>query len=488
MNGECREGSKVDQAVVDNSSPAGIWRQGIATRTADSANPNGQPGRLLSDRFRCPENGAHFVETARLAHDAGYFQFGTDAVCYGRCSGGRPAKTVTDSLHDVLDDVFIDTSSVYLPFDPVQILDNLRSEHYRHALPTLKRLPLSQLLRSIYYAVRPVLGVSVRKYFQKVYFRGWDKIPFPQWPVDTTIENIFEHLMVLSMKSTGTVKVPFVWFWPNGAPSCTILTHDVETPAGLSFCPRLMDLNDSFGIKSSFQIIPEKRYNVSQSALESIQSRGFEVNVHDLNHDGHLMNDQNEFLRRAQRINAYGRRFGAKGFRSAVMYRNIDWFSALEFSYDMSVPNVAHLDPQQGGCCTVFPYFIGEILELPATTLQDYSLFHVLADYSTRIWREQVSRIQAKNGLISFIVHPDYIIEDAPRRVYIELLQYLTGLRSSGETWIALPNEAASWWRLRSRMALVKAGGEWRVTGNGSERARVAYAVLENDTLSYELD
>jgi hypothetical protein len=139
-----------------------------------------------------------------------------------------------------------------------------------------------------------------------------------------------------------------------------MITHDVETSAGLAFCGALMDLNDSFGIKTSFHIIPENRYQASPEFLENIRSRGFEIDVHDLNHDGFLMSDRDEFLRRAERINSYGRQFGARGFRSAVMYRNVDWYDALDFSYDMSVPNMAHLDPQQGGCCTIFPYFIGK--------------------------------------------------------------------------------------------------------------------------------
>jgi hypothetical protein len=40
----------------------------------------------------------------------------------------------------------------------------------------------------------------------------------------------------------------------------------------------------------------------------------------------------------------------------------------------MSVPNVGHLEVQRGGC-TVMPYFIGRIVELPVTTSQDYSVF-----------------------------------------------------------------------------------------------------------------
>ncbi len=479
-------GSQVFQPAVDAASAYGTQRQDITT-DADSAKPNGGAGKLLSDRFRCPENGTDFLVATDLSPSPGYFQLGSDAICYGQCSFRLPAVAVTDSLHDALHDVVTDAFSVQFPFDPVQVIDNLRLERYSQTSPIGKTLSSNHVLRSMYYAIRPALGVFVRKHIQKLYFRGWDKIPFPKWPVDTTVENVFEQLLALSMKSRAVTRVPFIWFWPDRSPSCTMVTHDVETSAGLDFCVQLMDLDDSFGIKSSFQVIPEKRYTPSQSALENIRARGFEVNVHDLNHDGHLMNNRHEFLSRVERINAYGRKFGALGFRSAMMYRNTDWYDALDFSYDMSIPNMAHLEPQHGGCCTVLPFFIGKILELPLTTIQDYSLFHILGDYSIRLWKEQISRIRRKSGLISFIVHPDYIINQAARRVYAELLRYLCELQSRGETWIALPGEIAAWWRLRSELTLVDVGGFWQIKGEGSERATLAYAVLDNDRISYEL-
>jgi hypothetical protein len=153
----------------------------------------------------------------------------------------------------------------------------------------------------------------------------------------------------------------------------------------------------------------------------------------------------------------------------------------------MSIPNVAHLDPQRGGCCTVLPFFIGNVVELPVTTIQDYSLFRILGDYSTRLWREQISKIRAKHGLMSFIIHPDYIICEKAQKVYSELLLHLTELRSKGETWIALPMEVAAWWRMRSQMEVVGEEGCWRIEGEGSERAHLAFAVLENDSIVYEV-
>jgi len=169
------------------------------------------------------------------------------------------------------------------------------------------------------------------------------------------------------------------------------------------------------------------------------------------------------------------------------MYREQRWYDAFEFFYDMSVPNVAHLEPQRGGCCTVMPFFIGDILELPLTTTQDYSLFHILGDYSISLWKEQIDQIMSNNGLVSVIAHPDYLIEQRARAVYVELLGHLSRLRAERNLWIALPGEVDHWWRSRQVMSLVPHGDAWRINGPGSERARVGYARLEGDRLAYEV-
>jgi hypothetical protein len=459
----------------------------VGALTADSASISLEVGQLLTDQFRLAGDVADFTVREELSRDSGYFRLGPAAICYGQCSSGAPARSVTEPLHDAREQVVINRSSVQLPFDPVQVLNNLRCERYYTANVT-KMHAANSPLRRMYYLARPFIGSRVRRQLQKLHFQGWDKAHFPKWPVDTTVDNILEALMVYSMKARKVTSVPFIWFWPNRATSCTVVTNDVETVAGRDFCPHLMDLNDSFGIKSSFQVVPEKRYPVPESFLENIRERGFEVNVQDLNHDGRLFSDRQEFLRRVERINCYAEKFAARGFRAAVLYRNPDWYDALDFSYDMSIPNVAHLEAQRGGCCTVLPFFIGNVLELPVTTTQDYSLFHVLNDYSIRLWKEQISLIRGKHGLISFIIHPDYIIDDKARCVYRELLHYLADLRSQGETWIPLPGEVADWWRLRSKLRLVKTGNSWRIEGQGSERASVAYAILRDEKIEYEFN
>jgi len=305
--------------------------------------------------------------------------------------------------------------------------------------------------------------------------------------VDTTVEDICDRLLLLSMEAKGVERVPFVWFWPDGASACLMMTHDVETEAGRDHCEELMDVDDSFGIKASFQIVPEKRYAVSPNLLESVRNRGFDVGIQDLNHDGRLFDSKEEFLRRVKIINRYGREYGAKGFRAAALYRRPEWYEAFEFAFDMSVPNAAHLDPQHGGCCTVTPYFIGDVLELPVTTIQDYTLFHLLNERSIDLWKTQVGLILKKNGLASFIVHPDYVMEHDTISVYESLLGYLRELHEKTPVWFALPTDVDSWWRARNKMSVVKDGNSWWIKGDDAGRAVLAYAKNVDGNLVYEL-
>jgi len=141
----------------------------------------------------------------------------------------------------------------------------------------------------------------------------------------------------------------------------------------------------------------------------------------------------------------------------------------------------------RGGCCTVMPYFIGKIVELPVTTSQDYTLFHILKDYSIDLWKQQLELIRERNGLMSIITHPDYLLEERGIDVYSRLLNYLRGLTERHKIWAALPGEVDSWWRSRSEMKLIRKNNKWEISGPEKERARVAYAVLNGGKLVYEV-
>lgn len=417
----------------------------------------------------------------------GFFHFGEGLICYGRSESGV-AETVAGSREfDASRGVNSDNGRPLLPFCFGEVIDNLRRERYREKMtPGREAFATTESIRTLYYFMRKWLPVSVRRQLQRAYFHDWKRLPFPAWPVDFTVDRLHEQFLRLLMESSGLDKLPFIWFWPEGAPSCLMMTHDVETSAGRDFTAQLMDLDDSYGIKASFQVIPEGRYPVSDRYVAEIRGRGFEFNIHDLNHDGHLYRERGEFLRRAAKINGYVRHYGSQGFRAGAMYRNQDWYDAFEFSYDMSVPNVAHLEPMRGGCCTVMPYFVGKIVELPLTLAQDYSIFHVLNDYSITLWEQQMALIKERHGLMSFITHPDYLIEPRARMVYEQLLAKLTEMVTKEGVWAARPGEVDRWWRARSQMRVVARGDHWEIEGPQSSKARLAFAVVNNGRLAYE--
>lgn len=439
----------------------------------------------LGRYFKCPNPLFEFEIERTSPKSAGFFQFGRDTICYGRSSQRALSDTPNRELPDLSKQVLVNDRGVVFPFDPEEIVQNLRQERY---VASAKYAQNDGLVRDLYYAMRPWMPLGFRKYLQRLYLRGWDRLPFPQWPVDRTVDRLLQKLMIIALKSKRLESVPFIWFWPDGANACAIMTHDVEAVPGKNFCSRLMDIDDSFRIPASFQIVPEVRYPVEPEFLNDIRSRGFEINVQDLNHDGRLFQHRDEFERRVKAINQYGKEYQACGFRSAVLYRKQEWFDLLDFEYDTSVPSVAHLDPQRGGCCTIMPYFVGGLLELPVTATQDHSLFNVLHDFTTNLWEQQTQYILRHHGLMNFIVHPDYILGDKAQDTFKRLLGLLATLRQDRGVWIPLPREVNRWWRLRDQMTLTRKGDRWVIEGKGSERARVAFASLHGDELVYSFD
>lgn len=436
-------------------------------------------GDVLDAHFR-PFGGTSVGLSGPLSNVPGYFRYrGTTG--YGRCAGALP------SPHPGAAPALAPGEAGALPFDLTEVVENLRRERYQQRSPSLfGTVAGSEVIRSAYYAVRPLLGVGFRKHLQRLRLRDWRRIAFPSWPVDTSVDDLLEQGLYEEMQRRQVRELPFVWYWPEGAPGALVMTHDVESAAGAARCDAIMDLDDARGIKASFQIVPETHVDRG-GLLERIRRRGFGLNVHDFNHDGELFRSYARFRSRAPEIARHAREMGCRGFRSGSMYRRQEWFGELGIAYDMSVPNGAHLEPQRGGCCTVHPYFVGGVLELPLTTTQDYSLFHILGDYSLDLWQAQARRVLARHGLLSFIVHPDYVGEPRARAVFEDLLDWLSRLREETGVWAALPDEIESWWRLRSRMSVVRRPDGWVVEGRGSERARVAWAVREGSRLTYRI-
>jgi hypothetical protein len=211
------------------------------------------------------------------------------------------------------------------------------------------------LVRNCYYSLRQALPPAIRLLIHRWVYRRRLLEPFPSWPLDCSVDQILESLMQAAIQASGQREVRFIWFWPDGHRAAMMMTHDVETELGVSHCDMLMNLDESFGIKAAFQVVPEGRYEGVDKLIADIRARGFEANIHDLDHDGRLYESVQLFKQRARKINEHGQRYGLKGFRAGSMHRNQNWFNLLDFDYDMSVPNVAHMEPQGAGAVPSCP-------------------------------------------------------------------------------------------------------------------------------------
>src|SRR5438445_8657782 len=153
------------------------------------------------DYFRCPENLVEFELAGRLSEEPGYFSFGPETICYGHSLSGFRSPCAAGPLYEALSDVTADGGTVRLPLDPNDIIENLRCERYSTHANGKTRLTGRPLVRSLYYWLRPLLGVAVRKHAQRAYLSDWKQIPFPRWPVDRTVERFLERLLILSIKA-----------------------------------------------------------------------------------------------------------------------------------------------------------------------------------------------------------------------------------------------------------------------------------------------
>ncbi len=310
------------------------------------------------------------------------------------------------------------------------------------------------LARRIYYILKPYLPWRMRISLRRFVARRILSKSRSVWPVNT-----------------GAATPPAGWTgWPEGKKFAVVLTHDVEGPKGVSLCRELADLEKSLGFRSSFNFIPEGTYKVSPELRHWLAENGFEIGVHDLNHDGHLYSSHSGFLEKADRINRYIDQWGASGFRGGFMLRNLDWIHHLDIKYDASTFDTDPFEPQPDGTGTIFPFWIstpgghahrngstvaparaGGYCELPYTLPQDSTLFLVLQESTSDIWRQKADWIASHGGMILVNVHPDYLpIKGCPRKTakavkdhYADLLKHLSS--NYGDTfWHPLPREMAA--------------------------------------------
>ena len=174
--------------------------------------------QALLDYYRLPADLLDGISatTDPTPGDVGFFQFGADNICYGRNRSGVAADVAGSAEFDASKDVRSDGKTICVPFEFAEVVENLRRERYRQNMaPGTQSFVASKPIRWLYYLIREWIPISVRRQLQRVYLRDWKELPFPAWPVDFTVDNLHEKFLRLLMETSGTKKVPFIWFWPR---------------------------------------------------------------------------------------------------------------------------------------------------------------------------------------------------------------------------------------------------------------------------------
>jgi peptidoglycan/xylan/chitin deacetylase (PgdA/CDA1 family) len=277
------------------------------------------------------------------------------------------------------------------------------------------------LLNKIFYTIKPLiprhLQILVRRQIATYKRKRCSNI----WPIDPS-----------------SAQAPNGWKgWSDQKQFALILTHDVDTAKGHDRCYELMDLEEKLGFRSSFNFVPE-RYKVSFQLIKDLKKRGFEVGVHGLKHDGKLYLNRRTFEQRAKTINAYINDWECTGFRSPSMHCNLYWLQDLDIEYDLSTFDTDPFEPQPIGVSTIFPFCVNDessgkrYIELPYTMPQDFTLFILLKERNTNIWKKKIDWIAEKGGMALINTHPDYMnfdnknrFDEYPVEYYVDLLKYV---------------------------------------------------------------
>ena len=307
---------------------------------------------------------------------------------------------------------------VRLPFDLSEVVTNLRQERYRQRPNTyLERITAaSGVAKPLLLSPAAPAGRRAEASPEDSPERLGAHRVSRGGPSTSPSRRSCERVMALLLKQGGPRRVPFIWFWPDGATQLRhhdarrrgpgrhgvlrradgpgrLVRHQVGVPAGAGRAPGHVERSGREAPAARVRGQPPRPESrrVPVPEPEAVPAAGG-----------------------ADQSSTHASSSAAASVPAPCIGSSTGT-TRFEFSYDMSVPNAAHLEPQRGGCCTVMPYFVGDILELPLTTTQDYSLFHILGEYSTALWKEQIELLAVEERPDQ-LHHPSRLSERAARR------------------------------------------------------------------------
>lgn len=331
-----------------------------------------------------------------------------------------------------------------------------------------------------YYAVKPLMPRRLQLALRRRYARRQAHREFPSWPIEPLLVEHDKARLRRRLADSGEARVPLVNPWPDGRRFAAILTHDVEGPEGVDNVLRVIDVERRHGLVSSWNFVAEW-YPIPDGLFDAVRKAGCEVGLHGIRHDGRLFESRAAFESNLLKIHDYLRRWDAVGFRSPATHRNAEWMPELGCLYDSSFPDSDPFEPQGGGCCSIFPFIMDGLVELPITLTQDHTLWEILRQDTIDLWTRKSDWIIDNHGLINVIVHPDYVLSEHRLGLYERFCAWLRERLDCDAGWHDLPREVAAWWRVRDGLSVESDGSGASIAGGAAGdpwavRATVAWA------------
>lgn len=364
-----------------------------------------------------------------------------------------------------------EVGNLLLPFDPDEVLINFWSERYVDELRRNGRTWRGRAMLRTYYRVRSLFPRALQIWVRRRYARVQARTPFPAWPLETSLHD-FIDLFLTMLADVAGIELPYIAPWPRDHSWALVLTHDVETADGLAGLDAPREIERAHGVRSSWNFVP-RRYAVPDEVVRDLQQDGFEVGVHGLHHDGRDLSSSSTLRARLPAMHDAARRWAAVGFRSPALHRRWDWMRLLGFDYDSSSPDTDPFEPQWGGCCSWWPFFNGELVELPLTMPQDHTLFVILGQRDESSWVQKATELRRRGGMALIVTHPDYLREGPGLAAYD---RFLARFAHDPEVWTPLPMEVSAWWRRRAASSIHGTPGAWTIVGPAEGEARILLA------------
>lgn len=276
---------------------------------------------------------------------------------------------------------------------------------------------------------------------------------FPAWPNDNSADFLKE--LTLNAAALVGIKKQAKPVWPNGKKFAVALSHDVDTKGGFSLMESFAEVEESFGMRATYNVLTN-HYRLDENILDRLKGRGHELGWHGYNHDNMLpFLPEEKIEKRFEENSDFFARYNVRGMRSPCLLTSdaLDRTAEKFMDYDSSIPDTGVFVSGSNdftGCCSIFPYAKGELLEIPMTMPMDADLQYLgyTPDMILKAWKEKLGWIKKLGGVAVLNTHVDkhYSGNSTMIKTYC---RFLESLSKESTAWLANTAEIAEHWKKR---------------------------------------